>query len=139
MRSSTRGYSRTGRVVVDDTGAILAGLPLSLPLKQYTTPLVIKEVKDRESRSVLEKGLELGRLEVMSPPEAFLEMAKRVARSAGTLGRLSETDLEIVALALYLREEGYEVHVATDDYAIQHTLLREGFHIIRIRYRGVRA
>lgn len=145
MSAYSRGSSHTGslellqRIVVDDTGAILAGLPLSLPAQHYTTPQVVEEVRDRDSKAVLETALESGRLEVLEPPNQALSEARRVAVRAGVSGRLSPTDLSVLALALHLtRECGCEVLVATDDYALQLAAKRSGLGVVRIRYPGVR-
>jgi rRNA maturation endonuclease Nob1 len=116
-----------------DTGAIMAGLPLSLPGRHATTPSVVREVRDRESRRILENSISYGRLEVLEPRGDSLEEARRAARKAGVLGRLSETDLEVLALAIELG-----VPVATDDYALQLASLEAGVGFVRVRYRGVR-
>ncbi len=139
MRSSTQGCSPTGKVVIDDAGAIFAGLPLSLPLPQYTTSLVVEEVKDEESRKVLERGIVLERIKVIDPPAGYIDKARTLAKSFNTLNKLSKTDLQVFALALYLSEEtNCEVLVATDDYALQHTVTSAGLKIIKVRYKGIR-
>jgi len=139
MRSSTQGCSPTGEVVVDDTGAIFAGLPLSLPLPQYTTSLIVSEVKDEESKKVLERGFILERIKVIDPPANYVNKARSLAKSFGTLSKLSNADLHVFALALYLREEmKCEVLVATDDYALQCTVTSAGLKIIKVRYKGIR-
>jgi UPF0271 protein len=122
---------RDGLVV--DTGAIMAGLPLRLPGVHLTTPSVVGEVRDRDSRRLLEDALSYGRLEVAEPSPEAVEEARRAARRAGVLGRLSPTDLEVLALAI---EAGRPL--ATDDYALQLAALEAGVGFVRIRYRGVR-
>ena len=145
MSAYSRGSLHTGsreppqRIVVDDTGAILAGLPLSLPARHYTTPQVVEEVRDRDSKAVLETALESGRLEVREPPNWALSEARRAAMRAGVSRKLSSTDLSVLALALHLtRECRCEVLIATDDYALQLTAKRSGLGVVRIRYPGVR-
>jgi len=142
MRSYTRGYSRTGStvVVVDDTGALLARLPLSLPAEHYTTPGVVSEVKDRESREGLEALIDYGVLEVVEPPRGYIGRVLEEARRRGLASRLSRVDLEVLALALYLRDShpAKRVAVASDDYAIQSLAVKLGIEVIRVRYPGVR-
>ncbi len=133
MRGSTRGSSPTGSRLVMDTGAIMAGLPLRIPGRHATTPSVVGEVRDRDSRRMLEECLAYGRLEVLEPSPATVEEAARIARRAGVLGKLSKTDLEVLALALELRAP-----VATDDYALQLAASEAGVGFVRIRYRGIR-
>ncbi|MCE4625727.1 MAG: nucleotide-binding protein [Desulfurococcales archaeon] len=125
-------------IVVDDTGAIIAGLPLQLPAKHLTTERVVEEVRDRESRGLLERAVELGRLQILNPTEPHIKLAKKTARKAGVLRRLSEADISVLALALMVKSqhEG-EVLVATDDYSLQSAVRAAGLEYIPIRYRGI--
>ncbi len=141
MRGSIQGSSRTGeacRVLVADTAALLTGKVLSIPQRSYTTPSVVEEVRDAESRRVVEMALSTGRLEVLEPRREALEEARKAAMRAGVLRRLSETDLEVLALALTLKNESCEVLVATDDYALQRAVIAAGFRVVRLRYPGVK-
>jgi rRNA maturation endonuclease Nob1 len=123
--------------VVNDTGAIISGLPLRLPAKHYTTTLVVKEVKDKESRELLNRMLEIGRLEILDPSEKFVRKALVVAKKAKVHKKLSEADVSVLALALELTLRYDSVLVATDDYALQIAARTAGLEIIRIRYRGI--
>jgi len=138
MSASTQGSSPTGKVVVLDTGAILAGVPLATPLKCYTIVEVVEEVRDSESRAVLERAVEAGRVEVVEPSSSYVRVAESLARRAGTLGYLSSTDLKVIALAVELKDKGLEVVIASDDYKVQRTALEASIEVLRVRYRGVR-
>ncbi len=141
MKSSSQDFSHTGKVIVADTGAIIAGLPLRLPLPHFSPPSVVEEVRDLESKNILEESLNLGRLKVVKPSNEYIKKAIGLATKSGTFKKLSSTDIELIALALYLKtEQNVEVVVATDDYSIQYTLLKSDLNIkiLRIRYRGVR-
>ncbi|GAB6148756.1 hypothetical protein [Stetteria hydrogenophila] len=127
-----------GLVVVNDTGALLSGLPLRLPARHVAPRAVVEEVRDRESRELLERMIEYGRLEVEDPPAGALGRARLAARRAGVLGRLSQADLSVLALALAYRDACGDVAAATDDYALQLALARAGVRVVRIRYQGVR-
>jgi rRNA maturation endonuclease Nob1 len=139
MKRSILDCSPTGKVIVDDASAFFAGLPLSLPLKHITTSLVVNEIKDVESKKVLERSIELGRVVIIDPSPDYIKRAEDVAKSAGTLRKLSKTDISVLALALQLSAEtNCKVYVATDDYALQHTLIKAHLSIIRVRYRGIK-
>ena len=125
------------RIVVYDTGSILAGLPLRLAADNITVPGVVEEVKDRESRSLLSMMLSIGRLRIEKPGEAALIRAREIANKVGVLGRLSQTDLEVLALAVEKRGMG-EILIATDDYALQRAAVWAGIGVVRIRYSGIR-
>ena len=140
MTGSSLDCSATGRVVaVLDTGALLAALQLRLAMSSATTPSALGEVKDSESRASLEGSLGAGRPVVMEPSGADVAKAWAAAREGGVEGRLSGTDVEVLALALGLRDRcGKEVYLATDDYALQKAALVAGLKVLPVRYRGIR-
>ncbi len=121
-------------VVVDDTGALISALPRRLPARHLTTPKVVVEVRDRESRRILEEMLEAGLLEVEEPGPEWLEEAREAARKAGVEHRLSQADLEVLALALSL---GPGTLLATDDYSLQRAAAAAGLRIVPVRYPGI--
>ncbi|MEM0365992.1 MAG: PIN domain-containing protein [Acidilobaceae archaeon] len=137
MRNYTQEYSHTGNTtIIVDTGAVLAGLPLII--KCYTTPQVIEEVKDKESKEVVEKALESEKLKVIEPPQRYIDKAVEIAEKAKTVGNLSSTDISIIALALNLKDKNIDVIVATDDYKLQLTLIKANIKVTSIRYRKIR-
>ncbi|MEB3760779.1 MAG: hypothetical protein GSR72_05145 [Desulfurococcales archaeon] len=127
-------------IIVNDTGAILAGLPLSLPAKHVTTEQVVSEVIDRESRQLLSTMIETQRLNVLSTDSNSLMKAKILTKKSRRLIKLSKTDLSVLALALSIRERCPEsrVLVATDDYTLQEAVRIAGLEFITIRYKGIR-
>ncbi|MCX8196300.1 MAG: hypothetical protein N3F67_04405 [Acidilobaceae archaeon] len=120
--------------MIADAGAIFSGLPLSVSC--YTTPQVLEEIKDEESREILERALASGKLTIEAPSRDSVSRARELARRAGVQG-LSEADMSIVALALELSRR-CKVKVATDDRKLQATLARAGFQVFGIRYRKAR-
>jgi UPF0271 protein len=128
----------TRKVLVLDTTAFLAGLPLQLHVaKLYTVPDVIEEVKDSESRAALETALELGRVEVAEPPPHTVRRVVRESERIGEHGALSQTDIRVAALALHLKEQGLDVVVVTDDYALQNLVAHLGLKYVPLRTRGI--
>ena len=134
MRGYTRGSSRTGRIIVADTGAFLTGFTLYTGEPIAAPPSVVEEVRDPESRKRLELVEATGSLLVLEPPRGLVERVAEEARSAGLEGRLSKADLEVVALALHLRE-GNRVIVATDDSAVKRLARRFGLEVAGMRYK----
>ncbi len=141
MRTIGLGTSRSRpryEALVLDTAAFLARLQLSLyGIDMVTTPRVVEEVKDLESRLGLEISFEVSRVRVEKPSRESIELAKRVAREVGVLERLSETDLEVLALALEMRNRGVRVAIATDDYSVQNAAAYAGIGFIPIKTRGI--
>jgi len=85
-----------------------------IDVEGVTTPKVIGEVKDPESRLLLESLISAGKVKVMVP--------------TGELGELSDADIEILALAYELKGELF-----TDDYNLQNiaTLLGLKFRTLK--------
>jgi UPF0271 protein len=114
--------AKTGkRVIVLDTSAFLAGFdPFSISEEQYTIPMVKEEIMRGAMPWVRFKtAVESGKLKVKTPDKTFLEEAKKSAKIIGDKFFLSETDFQILALALELKTHGYFPLIATDDYSIQ--------------------
>ncbi len=139
MKGSSQGSSSTGRrVYVLDAAGIFAGLPLQAPGPFYTTPSVVEEVKDENSRRILERSATLGRLKVRSPSQGFMEEARRVASELGVEVSLSHTDVEVLALALELRASSLDVVVVTDDYMLQNASTYAGLRFMSVKTLGIR-
>jgi UPF0271 protein len=107
------GAKARKRTLVLDTSAILSGKPAPDGIL-YAPPAVVDEFQaGGKSRRQLDYMLEAG-LRVIPPQAASLGIAEEAATRTGDLAKLSEADLEVLALAR-------DVHgcVVTDDYAIQ--------------------
>ncbi|MCS7115254.1 MAG: ribonuclease VapC [Candidatus Bathyarchaeota archaeon] len=104
-----------------DTSAFVAGYdPLSITDGQCTVPAVKEEVAENSMAWVRFKtALESGKLKVKMPENVFLEKVKTAAVTVGDWFFLSEADLQVLALALQLKAQGYIPLVVTDDYSIQ--------------------
>ncbi len=110
-----------------DTSAILSGKNIPLDKDLYVPPGVLSEI-NKGGRWY--RKLELMRsagLSELSPPGNIMDKVRQHANKTGDAIRLSETDLEVVALALHV-----EGTILTDDYSIQN-LARS----MDIDYKGV--
>ena len=99
-----------------------------IDVEGITTPKVIEEVKDPESRLLLESLISAGKVRVMVPSKDSIEKIKEKAIETGELGELSDADIEILALAYELKGELF-----TDDYNLQNiaTLLGLKFRTLK--------
>jgi len=114
--------SETGkRAIVIDTSALVAGFdPFSISEEQYAPPKVREEMNEATMASVrFRTAIESGRVRVRRPKETFLDRARAFASAMGDSFFLSQTDLQVLALALELKTNGYSPMIATDDYSIQ--------------------
>lgn len=128
------------RIIVLDTSAFAAGFdPFSVSEMQYTVPLVREEVKKNAFAKVrLKTAIEQGRIVVKKPKKPFLDAAMDSATTIGDKNFLSETDIQILALALELKNEGYSPIIASDDYSIQNVANRMAIEFASLATFGIR-
>ena len=132
---------KTGkRVIVLDTSAFLAGFdPFSISEEQYTIPMVKDEIRGGSMPWVRFKtAVENRRLKVKTPGKTFLDEVKKSANIIGDMFFLSETDFQILALALELKTHGYSPLIATDDYSIQNVADQLSIEFASLATFGIR-
>ena len=97
-------------VYILDSSFFLSGFPVP-DGELYTVHLVVDEVRPdrKELHFARSKGLQ-----VMEPSEETVLSVRTAAEGTGDLGRLSETDISVLALAL--EKKGILI---SDDYSIQ--------------------
>jgi endoribonuclease Nob1 len=121
------------KVFIIDTSAILSGKPIAITdATILTTPGVSDEFSPggRDFRT-FELLKETG-LSIQSPSKAALTIVKQTARETGDDRRLSDADVEIVALALDVNKEPeQEATILSDDYSIQNVA-----STLHIKYQG---
>ncbi|RLF33823.1 MAG: nucleic acid-binding protein, partial [Thermoplasmata archaeon] len=112
---------------------VLSGKPLNIQdAELVTTPGVASELRPGGKyyqifQFLLEKGLT-----IMSPSKKSLKKVNEVSDQTGDTARLSNTDREILALALDLNlEKKKDVIILTDDYSIQNVA-----HALKIRFQS---
>lgn len=82
-------------------------------------------------------AMENGRLKVKMPENTFIEKAKTSAAVVGDSFFLSETDLQVLALALQLKMHGFTPLVVTDDYSIQNVAKHIGIEYASLATFGI--
>jgi len=128
------------KVVVLDTSAFVAGYdPFSISEEQYTVPMVREEFAGNPlALTRLKTAMESGKLKVKTPDTFFVEKVKASARTIGDLFFLSETDIQVLALALQLKTHGYTPLIATDDYSIQNVAKHLSIEFTPLATFGIR-
>ena len=127
--------------VVLDTGALLAKYYNLLPRHRvalYTTFSNVEEVRDEENKTALLDAIENRVVTVIEPASDCVKEALNHAEESGELAKLSKTDVSVIALALCLKREGFNVVVLTDDYDVQNVLLRLNIGFKPLKSRGIR-
>lgn len=107
--------------------------------KQYTVPMVQEETS-RESmiKFRLKIAIESGKLRSRTPKKEYIKRVEASAKQLGDSFYVSEADSQVLALALQLKEEGYEPIIATDDYSIQNVADQMGIEFSPLSTLGIR-
>jgi len=108
-------------IYVLDSSPFIFGFSISSSTVAYTTEEVIQEVsRNRFVKLKIEIYTLQGSLKVLSPPSEYLSKVSLATAETADLKVLSKTDLSIIALALYLKENmDKELVLITDDYSLQ--------------------
>jgi UPF0271 protein len=85
----------------------------------------------------LELAIENGKIEVKVPLKKFKVKTIEIANRLGDLHVLSQTDLELLALALELKSEGLNPKIVTDDYSMQNVANKMKIEFIPLATKGI--
>lgn len=109
------------KVLVLDTSALVMGLnPSATDLPIYSVPSVMSElIPDTMPYTRFSTSRDSGRLMVKQPTSSSMRAVQEASSRIGDIGVLSNADLEVLALALDLRQSGLSPIIVSDDYAIQ--------------------
>ncbi|MCW4046273.1 MAG: DNA-binding protein [Candidatus Bathyarchaeota archaeon] len=126
--------------MVLDTSAFLAGYdPFSVNDPQVTVPSVEEELRTNSMAWVRFKtAAENGKIKIKTPTEERWNKAKASASKVGDSFFLSETDTQLLALALELKAEGFNPQIITDDYSIQNVATQMGIEFASLATFGIR-
>ena len=126
--------------MVLDTSAFLAGFdPFSISETQATVPKVEEEIRTNSMIWVRFKtAVENGKLRIKAPSEEALIKVKASAITVGDSFFLSETDMQLLALALELKATGYRANIVSDDYSIQNVATMMGIEFTALATFGIR-
>jgi UPF0271 protein len=102
-------------------------------------PKVEEEIKGNSMTWVRFKtAVENGKLKVKAPSEEYWNKVKASANKVGDSFFLSETDVQLLALALELKAEGCTSQIVTDDYSIQNVATKIGIDFVSLATFGIR-
>jgi endoribonuclease Nob1 len=137
---TTQEDSQFKRVIVLDTSAFLAGFdPFSLGAEQVTVPKVEEEILRKSIIKMrFETAIESGKLKVKAPTQEFSDSAKASASKVGDSFKLSEADMQLLALSLELKAAGYTPQIVTDDYSIQNVATQLGIGFLALATFGIK-
>jgi len=128
------------KTIVLDTSAFIAGFePLSIQDAQYSVPEVKHElITNSLPWTRFNAAVENGKLKVKMPRVEYVKRIKKSSKALGDLLFLSEADQQILALALELKDMGYNPQIVTDDYSIQNVANKVGIEFTPLMTFGIR-
>jgi len=107
--------------------------------EQVTTPKVEEEIRSNCMIQMrFRTAVDNGRLVVREPLEDSLRMVEASAIKVGDTFFLSETDKQILALALEIKILGRDPQIVTDDYSIQNVATKLGIAFASLATFGIR-
>lgn len=123
-----------------DTSAFLAGYdPFRVNEEQVTVPNVEEEIRQNSMTYLRFKtATDSGKVVVKCPGQEVLERVERCATEVGDTFFLSETDKNLLALALELKTSECSPQIVTDDYSIQNVGRRLGIEFVPLATFGIR-
>ena len=123
-----------------DTSAFLAGFdPFSVGEEQVTVSNVEEEIRTNSIPWVRFKAAtENAKIVVKRPSEDSLKQVEACAIQVGDSFFLSETDKQVLALALELKTTTCDPQIVTDDYSIQNVAKRLGIEFTSLATLGIR-
>lgn len=110
-----------------DASAIISGF---VEEKGYTVPEVLREVRDYASEFTMKSLIVSGKLDVRGPSKEAVQKVEEAVRK--TKDSLSETDVQVIALALDL-----DGCVVSGDYGIQNVCRVLGIPYVSVGAEGI--
>ena len=120
------------KIYILDASGLINGFYSKDSLNLMTSSTV-NEIKDINTEMLLNNCIEEGFIKIEDVDYSNDDEIKEVLLDSGDFTRLSETDKDIVALALKHKREGDDVITVTDDYSMQNTL-----KILNLKFKPVR-
>jgi len=132
--------SEKEKIIILDTSAFIAGFdPFSIQNEQYSVPKVEKElVSDSLPWTRFNTAVENRKLHIREPSTEFLNKVTEASKAVGDAFLLSEADLQVLALALEMKNGGETPLIVTDDYSIQNVANQIGVEFAPLMTFGIR-
>ncbi|MCQ2972865.1 MAG: ribonuclease VapC [archaeon] len=114
-----------------DASAFINGFKLE-DKYNLTVPEITEEIKDFQSKLILDLAIEDGKLTICDVEEEYMLHLEKTISDSGDILRLSGPDKKLIALALQAIDKGKDVKLISDDYSIPNVL-----KILNIRFENI--
>lgn len=128
------------RTLVLDTSAFIAGFnPSAVDCDAYSVPEVERELaKNNLLKHRFQAAVDSGKLRILQPEAQYSDAVGEASKEMGDMRYLSEADLQVIALAAQLKDEGRSPTIITDDYSIQNVAAKIGVNFTSLATFGIR-
>jgi len=128
------------RILVLDTSAFIAGFnPSAVDCDTYSVPMVEHELsKDDLLKLRFQAAVDSRKLRVLQPEARYLKTVEEASKEMGDVRYLSAADLQVIALAAQLKDEGHSPTIITDDYSIQNVATKISMNFAPLATFGIR-
>jgi UPF0271 protein len=129
---------KENRIYILDTSAILSGKPLNfIDAEMITTFSMSSELKPGGKDYQIFSYLKDKGLKFQIPSQESIDFIKKTSKKTGDSRRISQVDLEILALAFDLHKEGFNCIILSDDYSIQNIASELKLNFQGISQKGI--
>jgi len=127
------------KILVLDTSAFIGKFYSYLSDNKYVTvPGVLEEILDEKIKNIVEMFVQTQKIEVKSPNKESIKKIEEVASETGDLPYISETDKQLLALALEYKNRGFKTTIISDDYTIQNLAKKLNINFISLIQKGIK-
>jgi len=127
------------KVLILDASAFIGKFYFYLPNGKYiTVPGVLNEILDEKIKNIIETYIQSQKIEIKSPSTRSIKIVEQVASETGDLPYISETDKQILALALEYKNKGFKTTIVSDDYAIQNVAKKLTINFVSLVQKGIK-
>ena len=125
-------------IYIIDTSAILSGKQINIDnARMITTSGVSDELKPGGKDYQNFQFLKEQGLDIQNPTQESIEKIKSISQDTGDIARLSDADVEVLALCLDLNKDN-DVIILSDDYSIQNVANSLGLKFESISQKGIK-
>ncbi|MHA3962446.1 MAG: NOB1 family endonuclease [Candidatus Thorarchaeota archaeon SMTZ1-45] len=110
------------QVYVVDAGVLFSTWTKKIPdATLVTTSNILSELHNKPSQFRSEILMVINRMRAIDPEEKEIHRTTDAASQSGDISVLSENDIELIALALKIKNEGKKVTLVSTDFAVLNT------------------
>lgn len=125
-------------IYILDSPVFISGFTEFTNKKFITTKLVLKEIKSKILIKRINIMIKKGLIKIVKPKEKYIKKIIENSKKIGDFGKLSRTDIEILAIALEGKNIGKNVIIVSDDYSLQNTAKSLGIETIGIHFPKIK-